>query len=397
MSSGQDLGLVEPSGDGLEPGPGKLTPPAGRGADVTVLGQFSHRARAVLVAPSSQQLGESVLAVLVAFALGAVALAANGINPQSAYAALVSGSLGSAQSLASTAVQAAPLLVASLAVGISFRAGVFNIGAGGQLGVGALAAAVVGGYTRLGPGLELVAMAAAALAAGAVWASVAGVLKAYTGANEVITTLMLTYVATNLIDYAVTGPAKAPGAINQTPQLSGQAMFPTLVGNTQLTAAIIVALVLVPLVWLLLFRTGYGFRLRMVGLNPDAATAAGFSVRRVGVSVLALSGALAGLGGMLEVAGVLGSVPQDMSLQVGYTAIVVALLGNNGPGGILLASTLLGALAAGSTNMQSAAGVSGPFVVLLEAIMIGTVVGMPVLVRYLRARRRTAPRGAEAR
>ncbi len=391
---------LEPEADVL--GGESQVAPGGLSTGATPTTRGERRALVALVrrgaiGTGGTRLVQSAIAVVVAFALGAVALAANGISPWAAYAALASGSLGGAQSLASTAVQTAPLLVASLAVGISFRAGVFNIGAGGQLGVGALSAALVGGYVHLGSGIELVAMAAASLLGGALWAAVPGLLKAYTGASEVIITLMLTYVAANLIDYAVTGPAKAPGAINQTPQLSGPALLPTLVANTQLTAAILVGLVLVPVVWLLLFRTTYGFRLRMVGLNPGAATAAGFSVRRVGVSVLALSGALAGLAGMLEVAGVLGSVPQNMSLQVGYTAIVVALLGNNAPAGILLASAFLGALTAGSTTMQSAVGVSGPFVVFLEGIMIGSVVGMPALVRAWSRRRRGAARKAGAR
>lgn len=393
MSVEQGIGVV---GAGA-PEPGGLDSAGPLGAAAGARPGLPALLRGALVGRGGSRLAQSAVAVLVAFALGAVALGANGVNPWAAYSALVSGSLGSAQSLSNTAVQAAPLLVASLAVGVSFRAGVFNIGAGGQLGVGALASALVGGYVHLGTGIELLAMAAAALVAGGLWAAVPGLLKAYTGANEVITTLMLTYVAADLIDYAVTGPAKAPGAINQTPQLAGAALFPTLIANTQLTAAIIVGLVLVPVVWLLLFRTSYGFRLRMVGLNPGTATAAGFSVRRVGVSVLALSGALAGLAGMLEVAGVLGSVPQNMSLQVGYTAIVVALLGNNGPAGILLASALLGALSAGSTTMQSAVGVSGPFVVFLEGIMIGSVVGMPVLARAWSRRRRRPARTAGAR
>ncbi|MDA8291787.1 MAG: ABC transporter permease [Actinomycetota bacterium] len=388
-------GISVPGGD--PPGEAVASPQASVAAAPEPARSLSALVRAALVERNGSRVVLSAIAAVVAFALGAVALVANGISPWAAYSALFSGSFGSAQSLASTAVQTAPLLVASLAVGISFRAGVFNIGAGGQLGVGALAAGIVGGYVHLGTGVELLAMAAASLVAGGLWAAVPGLLKAYTGANEVITTLMLTYVAADLIDYAVTGPAKASGAINQTPQLAGSALLPTLVGNTQLTAAILVGIALVPLVWLLLFRTTYGMRLRMVGLNPGTAAAAGFSVRRVGVSVLALSGALAGLAGMLEVSGVLGSVPQNMSLQVGYTAIVVALLGNNGPAGILLASVFLGALTAGSTTMQSAVGVSGPFVVFLEGIMIGSVVGMPAIARGLARRRRGEARAAGAR
>jgi ABC-type uncharacterized transport system permease subunit len=339
----------------------------------------------------AEQASVAFFAVIAAFCLGAIALLATGANPLAAYSALLEGAFGSAQSLSTTAMQATPLLLASLAVSLSFRAGVFNIGAGGQLGVGALASAVIGAYVRAGPGIELAVMAAGATAAGALWAAIAGVLKAFTGASEVITTLMLNYVAANLIDYTVTGPAKAPGDINQTPQLSGAALFPSLASHTQLTAAVFVAIVAAVFAWVLLWRTGFGFRLRMVGLNPDAAKAAGLSVKRVVVAVLVLSGSLAGLGGMTEVAGLVGSVPQNFSLQVGFDAIAVALLGRNGVAGTVLASVLLGGLISGSTTMEARVGVSGPFVEFLEAIMIAAIVLMPMAARSWSVRRQSRP------
>lgn len=329
----------------------------------------------------------AVVAVVVAFVVGGVALGASGIDPLSAYSALAEGAVGSVQSLATTAMQCTPLLLASLAVALSFRAGVFNIGAGGQLGVGALAAAIVGGYVHAAAGLELVLMAGAAMVAGGLFAAIAAILKAWTGASEVITTLMLNYVAANLIDYAVTGPAKAPGALNQTPLLGGAAVFPTLVARTQLTAAVFVAIAAVPVVWVVLWRTAFGFRLRMGGMNPGAATAAGFAVKKVAVAALVTSGALAGLGGMTEVAGVLHTLPQNFSLQVGFDAIAVALLGRNGVAGCLLATLLLGGLVSGSTAMEARVGVSGPFVEFLEALMIAAIVLMPMAMRWWGRRR----------
>jgi ABC-type uncharacterized transport system permease subunit len=332
------------------------------------------------------KLGESVGAVLAAFLLGGILLLMIGKDPTAAYEALIGGAAGDVGALASSLVVATPLILASLAVAISFRSGFFNIGAGGQVGVGAIAAAVVGGYLHLNGPLVMVLMLAAGGIAGALWGGIAGVLRAFTGASEVITTLMLNYVATLLIDYLVTGPLRAPGPAVQTPTIPPEARFPILIPNTQLNLTLLLALAAVPAVWFLLWRTTYGFELRMVGLNPDAARAAGMSVRRVAASSLAVSGFLAGLAGAVQVGGVLGSLPQDFSIQVGFDAIAASLLGANNPWGVLVASLFLGGLNSGSATMEATAGVSGPFVQFLEAIVIATVVAAPFLMGTIRLR-----------
>lgn len=338
---------------------------------------------------------DPVIAVVGALLAGLVALAAVGVNPFAAYNALLGGAFGGGAALSSTLVQMTPLLLVGLALGLSFESGFFNIGAGGQYGVGALAAGLVGGFVSL-PGVsELAAMAAAAVVAGALWALVPALLRAFTGASEVITTLMLSYVAADLIDYVVTGPGSSGGVVNQTPQLRANAFFHPLAVQTQLTAAVIIAVVFVPLMWFVLRRTAFGYRLRMVGKNPQAAEAAGISVRRVAVLSLTASGAIAGLGGMLEVASITLAVPQNFSIQVGFDAIAVALLARNQPFAILVASFLLGGLAAGATPMEAQVGVSGPFVIFLEAIIIATVVGMPLARRAVRSLRSRSAAGRQ--
>jgi ABC-type uncharacterized transport system permease subunit len=336
---------------------------------------------------------DPVIAVLGALLAGFVALAAVGVDPFAAYRALLGGAFGSSAALSATLVQMTPLLLVGLALGLSFESGFFNIGAGGQYGVGALAAGLVGGFVHLPGAAELAAMAAAAVAAGAIWALLPAVLRAFTGASEIITTLMLSYVAADLIDYVVTGPGGSGGVVNQTPALRGNALFPPLAAQTQLTAAVVVAVALVPVMWFVLRRTAFGYRLRMVGKNPQVAQAAGISVRRTAVVSLTASGGIAGLGGMLEVASVTLAVPQNFSIQVGFTAIAVALLARNQPFGILVASFLLGGLAAGATPMEAQVGVSGPFVTFLEAIIIATVAGMPLARRALRSLRSRRPAG----
>lgn len=328
-----------------------------------------------------------LMAVLVALILGAVFLVAIGKNPLQAYGALFAGAAIGTQSIAGSLVVATPLLLTSLGVGLSFRSGFFNIGAGGQLAMGALAAAIVGGYSHLPGVIVMLLMVLAGAAVGAAWGAIAGVLRALTGASEIITTLMLNYVALYVIDYAVTGPFKAPGTINQTPPLPTSAQFPLLIGNTQLTWAFPFALLMVVVVSVVLNRTPFGFELRMSGHNAEAAEASGISVRRVAVLALAVSGLLAGLGGAIEVGGILYAVPQGFSIQTGYDAITVALLGGNSPIGILLASLFLGGLNNGATLMEALVGVSGPFVQFLEAIVIVALVGAPLIIRRRRERR----------
>lgn len=332
------------------------------------------------------QVAAPIVAVVLALAVGALSLLAVGKNPLAAYGALATGALGGLPAIAGTLVEATPLIITGLAVGLSFQSGFFNIGAGGQLGMGALAAALVGGYVHAPGPIVMVLMVVAAALAGALWGGIAGALRAYTGASEIITTLMLNYVTIYLMDYAVTGPFRAPGAINQTPPLAGSSMFPVLIPGTSLTATFILAIALVGAVWFLLARSTFGFELRMVGRNPDAARAAGMSVKRVSVLSLAISGCIAGLAGAALIGGVLGSLPQDFSINTGYDAIAVALLGANQPFGILLASLLLGVLYNGSSLMEVVVGVAGPFVGYLEAVMI-IFVALPQLRGWLRRRR----------
>lgn len=328
----------------------------------------------------------ALLAIVISVVIGSIALLAIQVNPVPAFSSLLQGAAGSQQSIAATLVQATPLLFAGLAVGISFQSGVFNIGAGGQLGVGAIAAAVIGGYLHA-PGIVVIPlMFLAGGIAGAVWGGIAGALRAYTGASEIITTLMLNYVAAELIDYVVTGPFRGPGTINQTPLLPSAAQFPVIAAGTQLTIAFPLALIAVGLVWFILYRSTIGFELRMVGRNADASRAAGISVKRVAILTMAISGFFAGLGGVAEIGGVLWSLPQDFSLSAGFDAIAVSLLGSNGPIGILLAGLFLGGLQNGSALMEAQANVSGPFVEFIEAIMIA-VIAAPFALRWLFRRR----------
>jgi simple sugar transport system permease protein len=310
--------------------------------------------------------------------------------PLQAYAALVSGSLLSPSGWIDTLVNATPLILAGLAVGICFKAGLFNIGAQGQTLIGALAAAAAGSFLAEQPApIAIGGTLLAGLLAGMAYGFIPGALKAYTGAHEVVTTIMLNYVAIQLIAWAITGPLLAPGASFARSADIGNALLPVLVGTTghQLNAGVLIALVAVPISWWVLNRSTIGFEVRTVGANPDAARYAGMRPRLLTIGALAVGGGLAGLAGTVEIAGVQGYMPAAYATNIGFDAITVALIGRANPFGILFAALLLGALRAGAAAMQIQAGIPLELVDILQGVMLLFLSADVIVRRIFRLRR----------
>ena len=331
------------------------------------------------------------LAIVLALVVGAVIIALSSplvsgsfdpLLPLVAYAALVTGAFGSFNALVQTVVSSTPLILAGLAVGIGFKAGLFNIGAQGQFLMGAIAAAAVGAaLAGSGPLVAIPAALLAAIVAGAVYGFIPGFLKAFTGAHEVVTTIMLNYVAIQFVAYAVTGPLRATGATFARSSDVGSAALPILIGRNG-HLGITFALVAVPLAWWLLYRTTLGFEVRTVGANPDAARYAGMSPRTVIALTMAVCGLLAGLAGAGEILGISHYMPAGYSTNVGFEAITVALLGRANPFGILFAGLLLGAMRAGSNLMQIQAGVPVQMIDVLQGVIL-FFLAAEVIVRYI--------------
>lgn len=311
-------------------------------------------------------------------ALGAVAglLALLGYPPGPALAALLAGSVGGASAWTATLLKTTPLLLAGLGVALCFRGGVWNIGAEGQLLVGALAATAVA--TRLPAGtaalLVLPAALIAAALAGATWGAIAGALRALRGVSEVISTILLNFVAIQAVALAVQGPLReAAGAFPQSDALPAVAMLPAL---GRLHAGVAIALVAaVGAAWLL-FRTPLGLRLRAVGHSALGAQFAGISPARYGVLALVLAGGLAGAAGAFEVMGVTGRLFQGLSPGYGYTAIAVALLARLNPLAVLPAALFFGVLEAGSGAMQRVAGIPAVATQVVQGVVILFSVGV---------------------
>ena len=308
-------------------------------------------------------------AVLGALAAGAMLLA--GANPIAGFAALARGALGGERQISETLVQTTALLFPSLAVAFAFRAGLFNIGAEGQLIAGGLLAGLVGA-AFVAPGwIAIPVVLAAGAIGGGLWGGVAGVLRARFGGNEVIATLMLNVIAALLANYLVVGPLHAPDVAGpETAELPASSWLPVLLPHTRLTIAFVFALALAGFLRYVFARTVFGYELRAAGEAPHAAARAGIDLRRTALLAMTLSGAIAGFGGATLVAGVLHRFNVALSPGYGFIAIAVALVGGLDPLWIVLAAFAFGILQSGSLTMQALAHVPKDVVSVVEGLAI---------------------------
>ena len=320
------------------------------------------------------------------FAAPGDALSASWHAVTAAYGALLSGALGSSSALSETIVAATPLMLAGLGVALGFRAGLFNIGAEGQVIAGGLVAGYVGFAVHGLPVFVHLPLALlAGFAGGALWGFLPGILKARTGAHEVITTIMLNYVAGYLALYLLSSSAyRRPGRTDPISKVVAvPSRLPHLAGQgLRLHAGIIVALLAAAAVAWLLGRSTWGFELRAAGANPAAALTAGIDVRRATVVAMTLSGALAGLAGAGQVLGLQFSLAPGFSGGLGFAAITLALVGRASPVGVVLAALLFGALNAGGLNMQAVTATPIDIVTVIQSLIV-IFVAAPALVRAI--------------
>lgn len=327
-----------------------------------------------------------IVAIFMAFIVGAIVLLATGFSPIEAYGALFVGAFGDIYGIGQTLTQATPILFTALAFLFAFKAGLFNIGAEGQFLVGALGAAIVGMSLN---GLPSIIHVSLALLAGAffggLWALIPALLKTELGAHEVITTMMLSYVALYVTGYLVNDVFRAPGWVSQTPLIAASAELPRILPPTQLSASVFMGIILVALTYFTLQKTVLGYEVRAIGLNPLAAENGGINVKKGLILALVISGVLAGLGGAGEVLGVHRRFIDGFSPGYGWDGLAVALIGGLNPIGALLAALLLGVLRSGGMTMNRVTGVPMDIVTILQALVI-LFVAAPILVKYLSKR-----------
>lgn len=299
------------------------------------------------------------------------------------YAAMFMGALGGTRAVSETLTLAAPLTLAGLAVAFAFRGGLFNIGAAGQILMGSVFAAYVGFTFELPAVIHLPLALAAGFTGGALWAGLAGVLKARAGAHEVITTIMLNFVALRLLDWLLTTSAFLPAShVNPvSKEVHPTARLPRFSDDYRVNAGIALALIVVIAIWLVIERSTFGFQVRTIGFNSVAARYAGMRTGLLIVLTMALAGGLAGLAGSSVVLGITPRLTGGLS-STGYDAIAVAILGRSHPTGVFFAALLFGGMQAGALNMQAETAVRSDIVAIIQALIV-IFVAAPQLVRAI--------------
>lgn len=341
-----------------------------------------------------------VFATLAALAIGAIMLLMLGANPLEAFGALIDGAFGSVNALADTLVKATPLLLIGLGICISFRGNVINIGGEGQMIIGALSATALGLVFPESPGLVMIPLAMlTGFLGGAIWGGIPGALKAYFNVNEILSTIMMNAIAVQLMNYMLSGPMIDPvqasnaSKIPQTARLARDFDLPRLV-PTRLHLGTLIAVILAVVVYILLWRTTLGYRIRAVGQNPFASRYAGIDVKKQVVLALFLSGAFAGLAGAIQVFGVNHRMITDGSAtgftgSAGFNGIVAALFGQLHPIGTIPASFLFGALLVGANKIQRVVQVPSAVIIALNGLVVVFVVSSEIWRRRREQKRLT--------
>lgn len=337
-----------------------------------------------IVLQIASTLSVPALAVLTALLIGAVLVVIAGGNPFVAYFSLFEGAFGKARSLSNTALAATPYILAGLAVALGFRGGLFNIGVEGQIFIGSACAAWVGyAVTGLPWILHMPLALLAGIAGGAICAGIPGLLKAKTGAHEVITTIMVNYIAIFFTNWLVTGPMQDPNTIvPQTRPILETSYIPAIFPNLRIHWGVVLAIAVAGLVYWLLWRTVLGYEIRTVGANPNAAQYAGIKVPRNIVVTMMLSGGLAGMAGAVEVLGLNHLFSPAFGIGYGFDSIAVAVLGNNHPFGVVLGAFLFGALNNGANLMQLRTQVPIYIISIVQALIL-MFVSADQIVRWI--------------
>ncbi|MCC5634887.1 ABC transporter permease [Nostoc sp. CHAB 5844] len=336
-----------------------------------------------------------LIAIASALLVGAILIIFAGANPITAYTALFQESLSNYFGFGNTLTKMTPLLFTSLGVLVALKAGQFNIGGEGQIYLGALGSTLIGLYLQGLPAIIHIPLALlAGFVFGAVWGWIPGYLKAVRGVNEVITTLLLNYIAMNLVSYLVQNPLKAPAAPSPySPLIAKSAQLPIILPGSLAHAGIILALIAAVILWILLVRSPLGYQITAIGFNPIAARYARMSVERTIMLVMALAGGLAGLAGASEVMGLKYRLFEQVSPGYGFDAIAIAFLSRGNIGGVVLTSLFFAALRSGANVMQRSAGVP---VTVVYAIQGLTVLFIAISLAVERQIRVKTQRDAEA-
>ncbi len=340
----------------------------------------------VQILPWLVPVGAPVIGGIVGLLIGAFLIALSGVDPLVAYRDMLFGAFGGERQIQETVLKATPLLLMGLGLTVAFRARVWNIGGEGQYFIGALFGSVIAlSFPDWPRPLLLGAMLAAAVVGGALWAMIAGFLKVRRGMNEIISTLMLNYIAILFVQYMSRGPLEDPsGFLPESAQFVPAAQMPILF-DSRIHLGVLIAVLCVPIVYVLLWRTPLGFRLRAVGSRASVARYAGIDINRSILFVLLFSGALAGIAGIVEVSTLYTRLKGSISGNYGFSGILVALLGRMHPVGVAVASLFFASLIIGAQSMKVVSGLPDALANAIQAIVVLCVLGADALAHRRQA------------
>ncbi|MGC8936508.1 MAG: ABC transporter permease [Candidatus Methanomethylicaceae archaeon] len=327
------------------------------------------------------------ISIVLALAVTSILFVITGANPFLAFYYIFVGAFGNVSLAAETLVRTTPILLVSLGLAISFRCKVWNIGAEGQLYMGAMLGTITA-VTLGNTPLTLIISIIVSIIGGMMWASLPAFMRARLGINEVITTFLMNYVSIYLIQWLLAFPFRSPDTLfPESAQLPSSAVLPVVLPYTRLHLGVIIAIfVALPLVYFLMTKTTFGYKLKAVGENPEAAKYGGINISRTMFMALVISGAFAGIAGFFEVSGIQFRMRPSLSPGYGYAGIVVALLGQNNPIGVFLASVFLAAIFNGSTTMSRALNQPQGVVDFIQGVLVIFVLASEFILRYLESK-----------
>ena len=327
-----------------------------------------------------------VAAIIFALIVGAIVIAVIGVNPLIAYKELIIGAFGSGYSVSEIFVRAMPLAFAGLAVAFAYRGGLMNIGAEGQIYVGALGATLVALFFTGLPSFVIVILTILASAIfGGIWALIPAILKAKWNVNEFVNTVMMNYIGIYLVNFLISSPLREKQVTNypQTAIFDSTAWMPNLISGTRLSIGLLILIGLAVVVYILLWHTSFGYQIRVIGFNRKASLYSGMNGTKLLIMNFIIAGALAGVGGGIEATGIQHRLISNFSPGYGYTGITVALIGRNHPFGVIIAALFFGVLRVGSRAMESYAKVPYSVNTIIEAVALIAILSSDYLGRVI--------------
>lgn len=327
------------------------------------------------------------IAILASFLVSIIFILSLGVNPLEAFRAMIMGALGRTYGIAEVIAKATPLIIIGLGVTIASHGGLSNLGGDGQFYIGSIASILVGIYLDNLPAILIWIIAmVVGIIAGGIWGLIAGTLKAKFNTSEVIITIMLNYVALYLVGFLVGGPLQAPGGIPQTKAISKEFQFAKLIEGTRVHMGIFFAIIGAFIVWWIFKKTLLGYRIQTVGASPKAAEYAGINIKRYWMLIMFISGAFAGLAGMVEIYGVHYRVLEGISSSFGFTALLIALLAKLNPLAVILGSLFISTLTVGANAMQISMSIPTSIVNVMQSLIIFFMLIIPDIKKSIKSK-----------